>query len=102
MVKPGNPESGWTDSITCLARLLMRKLGINHGASFYSLRRMTETVGGGCKDQVAVDAVMGHSRGDMASVYRLEIDDERLEAVADHIHGWLFPTSQVAAEEGTK
>jgi hypothetical protein len=45
---------------------------------------------------------MGHSRGDMASVYRLEIDDERLEAVADHIQGWLFPTSQVAAEEGTK
>ncbi len=59
---------------------------------------MTETIGGGCKDQVAVDAVMGHSRGDMASVYRLDIDDSRLEAVADHIHRWLFPPAVAAAE----
>ena len=79
------------DPILRLMHGLLQKLGINGGASFYSLRRMTETIGGGCKDQVAVDSVMGHSRGDMASVYRLDIDDSRLEAVANHIRAWLFP-----------
>ena len=61
-------KPGWTDAVSNVSHVLMRKLGINAGASFYSLRRMTETIGGGCKDQVAVDHVMGHSRGDMASV----------------------------------
>ena len=95
-------KNHFTDSIGFMAGRLFRKLGINHGASFYSLRRMTETIGGGCKDQVAVDAVMGHSRGDMASVYRLDIDDSRLEAVADHIHGWLFPATATAATASEK
>ena len=93
-------KSSWTDSVSLMARILFRKLGINGGASFYSLRRMTETIGGGCKDQVAVDAVMGHSRGDMASVYRLEIGDDRLEAVADHIHAWLWPAQPKGVAHG--
>jgi integrase len=88
---PDPSKSAWRDAVALASRILFLKLGINHGASFYSLRRMTETIGGGCKDQVAVDAVMGHARGDMASVYRLEIEDSRLEAVAEHIHKWLFP-----------
>ena len=71
-----------------------RRLGINAGASFYSLRRMTEMIGGACKDQVAVDHVMGHSRGDMASAYRLDIDDDRLVEVADTIRAWLFGTEK--------
>ena len=85
-------KAGWRDQVGQQAKTLLRKLKINGGASFYSLRRMTETIGGGCKDQVAVDAVMGHSRGDMASVYRLDIEDARLEAVAEHIHKWLWPS----------
>jgi hypothetical protein len=28
----------------------------------------------------------------MASVYRERISDERLKAVTDHVHGWLFAT----------
>ncbi len=87
---PDPSKSAWRDAVALASRILFKKLEINHGASFYSLRRMTETIGGGCKDQVALDALMGHSRGDMASVYRLDIDDSRLEAVADHIHAWLF------------
>ena len=63
---------------------------------------MVETIGGGCKDQVAVDAVMGHARGDMASVYRLDIDDARLEAVADHIHAfWTVRMQQQLLEHGS-
>jgi len=58
--------------------------------SFYALRRTFETIGGECRDQAAVDHIMGHARDDMASVYRERISDERLEAVTDHVRRWLF------------
>jgi integrase len=84
-------KSGWTDAVTGNTRLLLKALKIRRpGVNFYSLRRTTETIGGDCKDQVAVDYVMGHSRGDMASVYRQRIEDARLRAVTNHIHKWLF------------
>jgi integrase len=64
-----------------------------HGNGFYSLRRMFETIGGGCLDRVAVSFIMGHiaDSGDMSAIYRQRIDDSRLEAVAKHVHAWLFP-----------
>jgi integrase len=71
---------------------LLKALHINgrKGLGFYTLRHVFETVGGESKDQVAVDHVMGHARDDMASVYREGISDERLRAVAEHVHRWLF------------
>ena len=48
-----------------------------------------ETIGGDSRDQVAVDAIMGHSRDDMASVYRERIDDNRLRAVVERVRKWL-------------
>jgi hypothetical protein len=45
---------------------------------------------------VAVDAIMGHSREDMASVYRERIGDDRLRAVAEHVRKWLFENSMEA------
>ena len=44
-------------------------------------------------DQPAVEVVMGHTpaSNDMAAVYRQRVNDERLEAVADHVRKWLFP-----------
>jgi hypothetical protein len=39
---------------------------------------------------VAVDAIMGHSRDDMASVYRERISDDRLRAVVEHVRKWLL------------
>jgi integrase len=72
-------------------RKLLDALGINGHRNFYALRHTFETIGGEAKDQVAVDAVMGHARDDMASVYRERISDERLRAVADHVRAWLFP-----------
>lgn len=84
-------KSGWTDAVTGNTRLLLKALIIKRpGVNFYSLRRTTETIGGDSKDQVAVDYIMGHSRDDMASIYRQRIDDARLVAVTNHIHGWLF------------
>ena len=60
------------------------------GLSFYGLRHTFETIGGDSRDQVAVDAIMGHARDDMASVYRERIEDARLLAVTEHVRKWLF------------
>jgi integrase len=70
---------------------LLNKLGLaRRGHTFYALRHTFETIGGDSRDQVAVDAIMGHSRDDMASVYRERIDDARLRAVAQHVRQWLM------------
>jgi integrase len=66
------------------------------GRSFYTIRHVFETIAGESRDQVAVDAVMGHARDDMASIYRERISDERLKAVTDHVRGWLFPPTNTA------
>jgi integrase len=38
------------------------------GVGFYTLRHVFETISGEACDQVATDAIMGHERGDMASI----------------------------------
>jgi hypothetical protein len=77
--------------VTGNTRLLLKAMKIKRpGVSFYSLRRTTETIGGDSKDQVAVDFIMGHSRGDMASVYRQRIDVAHLSAVTECVRTWLF------------
>lgn len=68
------------------------------GLGFYGLRRTFETIAGESIDQVAVDHIMGHSRGDMASVYRQRISDERLLAVVNHVRPWLFPADDSLKE----
>jgi integrase len=62
---------------------------ILHGTFGY-FRHTFEPVGGGSRDQVAVNAIMGHADGSMAAEYREDIEDERLEAVARHVRRWLF------------
>ena len=67
-----------------------KRVGVyKRGKGFYALRHVAETIGGECRDQVAVDVVMGHDTG-ISSQYRERISDERLEAVADTIHTWLY------------
>lgn len=70
--------------------LKAQKLHKGTGVSFYSLRHITETIGGESRDQVAVDAVMGHVDPSMAGQYREGISDERLRAVAEHVRTWLY------------
>jgi integrase len=77
---------------------LLKRLGIHRrGLGFYALRHTFETIGGEAKDQIAVDAIMGHVRDDMASVYRERISDERLRAVTDHVRAWLWPAAKTRA-----
>jgi integrase len=70
---------------------LLKAVGLyKHGRGFYNLRHVFETIGGESRDQVAVDYIMGHSREDMASVYRERISDERLRGVVEHVRTWLL------------
>ncbi|MCY2990880.1 MAG: hypothetical protein NTY19_23840 [Planctomycetota bacterium] len=62
------------------------------GHTFYDARRSFQTQAESSKDFPAVSAIMGHvaSGQDMASIYRQRVSDERLQAVVDVVHGWLF------------
>jgi integrase len=68
------------------------------GIGFYTLRHVFETIGGESRDQVAVDAIMGHERGDMASVYRERISDQRLRNVVETVRAWLYAEDGEASE----
>lgn len=71
---------------------LLKKLEINgrNGLGFYTLRHVFETIAGESRDQVAVNAIMGHVDNSMANAYRERISDERLIAVTDTVHRWLW------------
>lgn len=87
--------NAWRDSVTEAFRILSKVAGLwKHGRGFYALRHTFETIGGESIDQVAVDHIMGHQRGDMASVYRERISDERLQNVTNHVREWLFPPEE--------
>lgn len=60
------------------------------GIAFYALRHTFRTIAEETRDQPAIDLIMGHTRHDMASVYRERIADERLIAVTEHVRRWLF------------
>jgi hypothetical protein len=80
---------------------LLAELGIyRKGLNFYACRHTFETIGGEARDQVAVDHIMGHARDDMASVYRERIGDERLRAVTDYVHAWLFGSIKRPSRRG--
>jgi integrase len=79
------------DAVSKETSKLLRKLGINGRRSFYTLRHTFRTIADECRDQPAIDHIMGHVRDDMASVYRERISDERLKAVTDFVRNWVFP-----------
>jgi integrase len=69
------------------------------GRGFYSLRHQFRTVADGCRDQVAINHVMGHSDDSMAATYREWIEPERLQAVVDHVYAWVKPMFRKPAKK---
>jgi integrase len=59
---------------------------------FYSIRHTFQTIGEGARDLSAVQSIMGHaaSGSDMSARYRERVDDDRLQAVVNHVREWLF------------
>ena len=74
------------------------------GTGFYGLRHTFETIAGESRDQVAVNAIMGHVDESLAAHSRERIGDERLQAVADHVRKWLSPkpAKGTAAPKGSR
>lgn len=104
-LQPSGTEGKFV-TINSLSRrfeLLLDKLGIDvrRGVSFYTLRHVFETHAGESRDQIAVDAIMGHVDSSMAGQYRERISDDRLRAAADHVRAWLWPET-IKAKKTTK
>jgi integrase len=88
------------DGIGKALNKVLTQLGTKRpGVGFYALRHGFETVAGETGDQVAVDAIMGHTDNSMAGKYRERISDERLERVVNHVRQWLWPEAELGGEE---
>ncbi|MCE9531295.1 MAG: site-specific integrase [Planctomycetes bacterium] len=70
---------------------ILKANGLKRRGSFYNLRHAFRTVADESKDRPAIDAIMGHVDQTMADYYRERISDERLRAVANLVHDWLWP-----------
>jgi integrase len=83
---------GQANPVSVTARDAMKAVGIHHeGIGFATLRHVFRTVADGCRDQVAINHIMGHSDPTMGAVYRERIDDSRLRAVADYVRRRVWP-----------
>jgi len=78
------------DAIAQEFRKLLRSLGINGQRGFYAIRHTHQTAAEESRDLPAVRHVMGHVDDSMSAAYRERISDERLKAVTDVVHAWLF------------
>jgi len=81
-------------------RKLMDKLKINGHRNFYCLRHTFQTIGDDARDFIAVRKIMGHASSDIADEYRERVSDERLQAVVQYVHDWVFGPKK--AKEETK
>lgn len=85
-------EKSRSDYLSIHFNALAKRLKLQRaGLSFYSLRHVFRTVADAAKDIPAVRSIMGHVDTGIDATYRERIDDERLTAVVDHVHKWLWP-----------
>lgn len=89
---PDQPEYVRADSLGVQFGKVLRALNINgrKGLGFYTMRHNFETIAGESRDQIAVNAIMGHVDSSMAGQYREGISDQRLTDVVNVVRDWLF------------
>ncbi|MCH7688573.1 MAG: tyrosine-type recombinase/integrase [Planctomycetes bacterium] len=81
---------------------LLKELDLKRpGVSFYALRHTFQTIGEEA-GETATRHIMGHVDDSMSAVYRERISDERLKAVTDHVHSWLWPESHGDGDQNTQ
>lgn len=80
-----------TDAIAKAFGLARKAAGINSG-TFYDLRRAFQTIGSQTKEYRACSYVMGHvvEETDMSGRYTVQIPDEQIRTVCNHVRKWLF------------
>ncbi len=66
------------------------------GLGFYCLRRGFQTIGEEA-GETATKYIMGHIDSSMSAQYRQRISDDRLRAVVDHVHDWLYAKPEAEA-----
>jgi len=103
LTKYGQPwHNGTADNPTTreMSKLLHKANLRRPGLSYYALRHTFQTIGEESGDVVAVRAIMGHApdSGDMGSVYRERMSDERLIRVAHHVHQWLYSSEKAGVQ----
>jgi integrase len=93
------PGLGRRDGVADAFSRLLGILNQNRpGLGYYALRHTFATISGAACDQVATNAVMGHTPAgdDVPSMYRESIGDDRLLKVVNHVRAWLFPAKRRA------
>ena len=81
----------YTDTVGARMSELLETLGMKRsGVRFYGFRHSFRTAADATRDFPAVRLIMGHTDSSIDDFYRERVDDERLEAVTEHVHAWLF------------
>ena len=62
-----------------------------NGRGFYTLRHTFRTIADGAKDSNAIRRCMGHTLQGIDADYLEHIEDDRIQAVVDFVHQWMFP-----------
>ena len=101
--KDGRPRYTPIDALAQEFKKLTKELGIGgKGVSFYSLRHTYATVGRGAGDDESLKLTMGHSDNSMLNEhYTHSFPTERLRAVSEHVHQWLYSDEPAENEAPT-
>jgi integrase len=85
-------SDGYAQSVTQETATLLKQLGINgrRGLGFYTFRHSFRTAADVTHDLTAIRLVMGHMDPGIDGNYTHGVYDDRLRAVAEAVHAWLF------------